>query len=158
MSVAVLSPDVVSHPIVSRRSNHSSTSESSTSARRSVATPRRVKASNLERAEDQLLAQSLRSHPNRDTAIDAALDDMETLSAEIRDCRRRPLLLRSATQLNQVEDLLLEAVIRTHPNRDRALARLMDDLCCEEPSLIPSAIDCPIDGPIDHDNDFDGLG
>ena len=94
-------------------------------------TAKRSRASELERVEDDLIDRSLGAHPNHEAALDAALDDMALLSAEVRDSRRRPLLLRSTTHLNQIEDLLLEAVVRTHPNRERALDHLMADLAGE---------------------------
>lgn len=109
--------------------------------------PASNRTSKLEGAEDALIAKAMQAHPKCEAALDAALDDMAALSAEVRNSRRRPLLLRSATQLNKIEDLLLEAVVRTHPNREHALDRLMDDLA----GLDPPA-------QIYHDNDFDRLG
>jgi hypothetical protein len=91
--------------------------------------------------------------------------------------RRRPLLLRSTANLNRVEDLLLEAVVRTHPNRERALDRLLDEVCrasctaaVEVAPAIPHVAADGADAADDDgeerarvefdrtiDNDFDGL-
>ena len=111
------------------------------------------KASKLEEVEDRLIAEAIERHANTDGAIDAALDDMAALvAAELHDSRRRPLLLRSTTSLNRVEDLLLEAVLRTHPNREHAFDRLLEDLGeSHDEDAARAAFDMSID------NDFDGL-
>jgi hypothetical protein len=120
-----------------------------------VVTARRVEAAKLQDVEDRLVEQALDHHPRAEAALDAALDDMAALSAELHRSRRRPLLLRSTSNLNRIEDLLLEAIVRTHPNRERALDRLMGDLVCPEvePVVIEQA-----EFDMSFDNDFDGLG
>ena len=113
----------------------------------------RIKPARLEEVENRLLAEAIEHHAQVEAALDGALDDMAVLSAELRRSRRRPLLLRSATNLNRVEDLLLEAIVRAHPNRENALDRLLADVS-------------EADGAADHahtefdmaiDNDFDGM-
>jgi hypothetical protein len=121
-----------------------------------VVTAKRVQASNLEQAEDRLLEQAIDGHPRAEAALDGAIDDMAALSAELQRSRRRPLLLRSTTNLNRIEDLLLEAIVRTHPNRERALDRLMDDVVCGE--IEPQVVHEQTDFDMSFDNDFDGLG
>jgi hypothetical protein len=103
---------------------------------------RAADASRMQAVEDQLVEEALDHHPRAAAALDSALDDMAALSAELQHSRRRPLLLRSATSLNRVEDLLLEAIIRTHPHRERALDRLLGDLA-------------GMDGDASHENDFE---
>ena len=127
-------------------------------------TARRVAASKLpsklEDVEDRLLEQSIDRHPRAEAALDGALDDMAALSAELQRSRRRPLLLRSTTSLNRIEDMLLEAIVRTHPNRERALDRLMDDLDSRGSESVetPAAVHSATDFDMSFDNDFDGLG
>ena len=120
-------------------------------------TARRVDASKLQEAEDRLLEQAIEHHPRAETALDTALDDMAALAAELNRSRRRPLLLRSTTNLNRIEDLLLEAIVRTHPNRERALDHLLSDLACPAEAEVHPAV---ASGEVDmsFDNDFDGLG
>jgi hypothetical protein len=119
---------------------------------------KRVAASNLQEVEDRLLEQAIEHHPQAEIALDGAIDDMAALSAELQQSRRRPLLLRSTTNLNRIEDLLLEAVIRTHPNRERALDRLMDDVVCDGGESEPPVPDEQAAFDMSFDNDFDGLG
>jgi len=112
-------------------------------------TAKHTRASKLETIEEKLLAQAFDHHRHREAALDAALDDMAVLSAEVNRSRQRPLLLRSTAKLEQIEDLLLAAIIRTHPNGEQALDRLMADVSThdgdeEEPEPMI-------------DNDFDGL-
>jgi hypothetical protein len=120
-----------------------------------LVTAKRVDGSKLQDVEDRLVEQALDLHPRAEAALEAALDDMTALSAELQRSRRRPLLLRSTTNLNRIEDLLLEAIVRTHPNRERALDRLMGDLVSAEvePLVVEQA-----EFDMSFDNDFDGLG
>ena len=119
-------------------------------------TARRVAASKLQEVEDRLLEQAIDHHPRAEAALDSAIDDMAALSAELQRSRRRPLLLRSTTNLNRIEDLLLEAIVRTHPNRERALDRLMDDVVCGD--IEPHIVHAQTEFDMSFDNDFDGLG
>jgi hypothetical protein len=120
--------------------------------------PARMKASTLQEAEDQLLSAVIDHHPRAESALDAALDDLTALRSELHESRRQPLLLRSTRKLNRIEDLLLEAIVRTHPNRERALDSMLADLVGAESPAADSehrervAFDCDID------NDFDGWG
>ena len=141
-----------------RKDSKSSSSFRSKPQKPVAVTARRVAASNLQTVEDQLLEQAIDHHPHADAALDSALDDMAALSAELQQSRRRPLLLRSTTNLNRIEDLLLEAIVRTHPNRERALDRLMGDLACPEIAEVHPAVCASADFDMTFDNDFDGLG
>jgi hypothetical protein len=117
--------------------------------------PQRIEPARIETIEEQLLAAAVDHHPRRERALDHLADDVAALSAEMERTRRGPLLLRSTASLNRMEELLLEAVVRTHPNRGRALDRLLDDVAGDgaiEP--VPMAV---ID-PDFVDNDFDGMG
>ena len=112
-----------------------------------------VKVSKLEEVEERLLADALERYGSADdAALDTVLDDMSTLSDELDRTRRRPLLLRSTTSLNRMEDLLLEAVLRNHPNAERAFDRLLDDVTGDDDETAARAeFDMTVD------NDFDGL-
>jgi hypothetical protein len=125
----------------------------SLTARRPMAASEAMpKPSKLEEVEDRLLAAALERYENVDGALDGALDDMSALNAELHRTRRRPLLLRSATSLNRMEDLLLEAVVRAHPNAERAFDRLLDDVAGEvDEATARAEFDMTID------NDFDGM-
>src|SRR5206468_10320627 len=117
--------------------------------------PARHAASKLQAIEDELLDKALERHPRSEAALDAALDDMAALSAELQRSRRRPLLLRSTTNLNRIEDLLLEAVIRTHPNRERALDRLLGDVIEADDDPADDHHCDPAELEARLDNDFD---
>ena len=111
----------------------------------------RIKPAKLEEVENRLIAEAIEHHAQVEAALDGALDDMAVLSAELRRSRRRPLLLRSTTNLHRVEDLLLEAIVRAHPNREDALDRLLADVSADETS------DTARPGLEMIDNDFDGM-
>ena len=116
-----------------------------------------INPARLEEVENRLLAEAIEHHAQVEAALDGALDDMAVLSAELRRSRRRPLLLRSTTNLNRVEDLLLEAIVRAHPNREDALDRLLADVSDEESvTAIEARERAEFDMTID--NDFDGMG
>jgi len=111
-----------------------------------------IKPAKLEEVENRLLAEELEHHAQVEAALDGALDDMAVLSAELRRSRRRPLLLRSATNLNRVEDLLLEAIVRAHPNRENAIDRLLADVSDDPAGEVARA-----EFEMGIDNDFDGM-
>ncbi len=116
-----------------------------------------INPAKLEEVENRLLAEAIEHHAQVEAALDGALDDMAVLSAELRRSRRRPLLLRSTTNLNRVEDLLLEAIVRAHPNREDALDRLLADVTGDEtPVAAEERARAEFDMTID--NDFDGMG
>ena len=75
---------------------------------------------------------------------DQLFDANPTLAAELRRSRRRPLLLRSTTNLARIEDLLLEVA---------AHALSFDHFCADDSSLEDrhAHFDMEIDG------DFDGM-
>lgn len=108
----------------------------------------RIDADRIEQAEDRLLARALDHHPRRERALDRLADDIENYS-EIEHARREPLLLRSTASLNRAEDLVLQAIIQTHPNGERAIERLLEDVAPEidsAPALPPDFVDCDYDG------------
>jgi len=127
--------------------------------RPAAAAARRANASKLQELEDRLVDEALDHHPRAEVALDQALDDMAALSAELQQSRRRPLLLRSTTSLNRIEDLLLEAIIRTHPNRERALDRLMGEVVASSTEPAVAVMLCADEGAefdTSIDNDYDG--
>jgi hypothetical protein len=116
----------------------------------------RIKPAKLEEVENRLLAEAMEHHAQVEAALDGALDDMAVLSAELRRSRRRPLLLRSATNLNRVEDLLFEAIMQAHPNREGGLDRLLADVSDDDDAAL--AIECAhAEFDMSIDNDFDGM-
>ena len=116
----------------------------------------RIKPAKLEEVENRLLAEALEHHAQVEAALDGALDDMAVMSAELRRSRRRPLLLRSATNLNRVEDLLFEAIMQAHPNGENGLDRLLADVSDDDDSaLAVERARAEFDMGID--NDFDGM-
>ena len=123
-------------------------------AKKSAVASARIDPARIEQVEEQLLAAAIDHHPRRDGALDQLADDVSSLSAEVERSRRSPLLLRSTASLNRMEDLLLEAVVRTHPNRERAMDRLLDDVAGDDLSepVPPALID-----PTFVDQDFDGM-
>ena len=144
-----------------RRVRSSSSSPATPRQRAGLATaaaaaPAPISAAKLQEVEDRLLADAIAQHAQCDAALDGALDDIAVLSAELRRSRRRPLLLRSATNLNRVEDLLLEAVVRSHPNRENALDRLLADVSADDRAAAEEDERARFDMQID--NDFDGMG
>ena len=135
---------------------HRSIADRSTVRPTGPATPPRINPAKLEEVENRLLAEAIEHHAQVEAALDGALDDMAVLSAELRRSRRRPLLLRSTTNLNRVEDLLLEAIVSAHPNRENALDRLLADVSEADDGTV--AIErAQAEFDMDVDNDFDGM-
>src|SRR4051812_8116341 len=103
----------VSSKVVARPATRTPTGTPTPTAAQSprTVTIKHTRASKLEAIEEKLLAEAFDHHRNREAALDATLDDMAALSAEVSRSRQRPLLLRSTARLGQIEDLLLEAII-----------------------------------------------
>ena len=114
-----------------------------------------VNPAKLQEVEDRLLADAIEQHAHVEAALDGALDEMNGLSDELRHSRCGPLLLRSTTNLNRVEDLLLEAILSAHPNREDALDRLLADVSDDEIAAARDRARAEFDMAID--NDFDGM-
>jgi hypothetical protein len=109
----------------------------------------------MDAIEEQLFAAAVERYAHDEQAMDRMLDDMESLSDQVRQSRSRPLLLRSAASLQRTEDLLLDAVLQTHPNAERALDRLMEEVAPDSNSVEEHAR-AQFDMHVD--NDFDGMG
>lgn len=105
----------------------------------------------MDAAEERLLAEFLDHHHRQGAALDAILDDLDHLSSELRQSRRAPLLLRSASSLHRVETMLLDAIVRHHPHRERAFDRLMNDISDEDDQPARDEFDMHVD------NDYDGM-
>ena len=117
---------------------------------------RRLSAAALESAEDALFEALLDNHPNRDRALDRLLDDVAAVPAR-REPAFRLVPQFTPQRLVLIEELLVGAVLDSHPRRDEALDRLLDDLAGhrlhradEERERAAYDMTC--------DNDFDGLG
>ena len=111
----------------------------------------------LAQVEERLLAAAVAHHPNSDTALEALLDDLDLMERS-RSSTPRSLPAGEPSLNLRMEDLLLEAIVRTHPNRDAALDRLLSDACGD------AALDCCHDETAERvqfdaaiDNDFDGM-
>lgn len=118
----------------------------------------RPRAAVLAEVEERLLAAAISHHADSASALDRMLDDLDLMEQSRRGARRE-LPAGNPNQHERMEDLLLEAVVRTHPNRDAALSRLLGDVCgdaalddCDDEELERARFDMSID------NDFDGLG
>jgi hypothetical protein len=103
----------------------------------------------LQDVEDRLLAKMVATHENRERALDRLLHDV--LDESNTDTTPRALPFKGdaciSRRLRRTEDLLVAAVIENHPNAERGLDRLIDDLF-------------PVDVPapeMEWDNDWDGL-
>jgi hypothetical protein len=85
------------------------------------------------------LALPLEHQPHYEPMPAGMPDDLAILATELRSSRQRPLLLRSTSNLNRIEELLLEAIVRAHPNREAALDRLMDDITADDAAVSSGA-------------------
>ena len=114
----------------------------------------------LTRVEDALLDAILDNHRNRDSALDRLLDDMACVDRRHRDemeaaagdddAPALPVDGYAVPKLQRIEQLLVAAVLDNHPNRNRALDRLFDDIEAEE-ARERAQFDMTCD------NDFDGM-
>ena len=99
----------------------------------------------MQEVEDRLLARVIETHPHRDEALDRLMYDLLGVDA---DSGGRTLMVRpcvsSVARLRRVEALLVAATVDNHPNRERALDRLIDDLFPSDDQT--------------WDNDWDGMG
>ena len=103
----------------------------------------------LQEVEDRLLAKMIATHENRERALDRLLHDVFEPSNEATSPRTLPLKGDAciSRRLRQTEDLLVAAVIENHPNAERGLDRLMDDLFSADAST----------PEFSWDNDWDGM-
>ena len=103
----------------------------------------------LQEVEDRLLAKMVATHENRERALDRLLHDVLDESNVATSPRTLPLKGDAciSRRLRRTEDLLVAAVIKNHPNAERGLDRLMDDLLLDD-STVPE---------LRWDNDWDGM-
>ena len=108
------------------------------------------------REEERLLAASFAHHANL-SAMDKLLDELELLDESRRVAARRPLPLGDPMRNQRVEELLMDAVVRTHPQHDCAISRMLGDVCGDaaldtaDESREQSQFETSID------NDYDGM-
>jgi hypothetical protein len=121
--------------------------------------PRRENATpaKLQEVEDRLIAGALAAHPGRERGVSHLLSDLEKPGA-IAASVARLTQLPHAAQIDRIEDLLLEAIIHTHPNRGRAIDRLLGDVVGDAAIDDSDAFAQQAAADMDFDNDFDGLG
>lgn len=117
-----------------------------------------VSAATLQRLEDALRGSLLDLHPNRQRAMDRLLRDLEGTGKDERPPAhaRRAVSAAACTpeRLRRIEDMLVGAVIDSHPKRNTSLDRLLADLGGGSATEQPAA---------DHydatlDKNFNGLG
>jgi hypothetical protein len=122
-------------------------------------TPRRLEAhtmpARLQEVEERLLVQAMERHPGRERAITHLLKDIEK-PAGMTGAISRLTQPTNTTQIERIEDLLLEAIVRTHPNGGNALDRLLGDVVGD--AAIDDTEDEHALADMQFDNDFDGLG
>jgi acetyl/propionyl-CoA carboxylase alpha subunit len=103
----------------------------------------------LQEVEDRLLAKMIATHANREHALDRLLHDV--LDERNLETTSRTLPLKGdaciSRRLRRTEDLLVAAVIENHPNAEKAVDRLLED-------LLPERTDSSIG---EWDNDWDGM-
>ena len=125
--------------------------------------PSKPTPARLHEVEESLLAHAIERHPGRERAITHLLSDIER-PAGLNEPARRSLLGGSTSSLERIEDLLFEAVVRTHPNRGLAIDRLLGDVVGDAADIDDgdALVDASIaeEGTLSElrvDNDFDGM-
>src|SRR5688500_1602567 len=121
--------------------------------------PRRLEActipARLQEVEERLLSQAMERHPGRERAVTHLLKDIEK-PAGMTGALSRLTLSANVAQIERIEDLLLEAIVRTHPNAGNALNRLLGDVVGD--AAIDDTEDEHALADMEFDNDFDGIG
>jgi hypothetical protein len=109
----------------------------------------------LQEVEERLLSEAMERHPGRERAVTHLLNDLEKPAGMSRSAARltQP---SDAAHIERIEDLLLEAIMRTHPNHGSALDRLLGDVVGD--AAIDDADAEHAEAEMEFDNDFDGLG
>lgn len=88
------------------------------------------------------------NHPNREAALDHLLADVSSGAVRPAPSSRAAMLhdFHNPQRLTLIENLLVAAVLETHPNREKALDRLLDDVVGDMPTLPPEFFDRDWDG------------
>jgi len=118
--------------------------------------PDRVNVERMQEVEERLLAAAIESHPNQPFAMEHLLHAVER-SALLGETMTPPRVMPPGDvgRAQRMEDLLLEAIVRTHPNGDVAIERLLGDVCGD--AAIDDEFDDQDPSPLRIDNDFDGM-
>ncbi len=103
----------------------------------------------LQEVEDRLLAKLIATHANREHALDRLLHDVLDESNAETTARALPLKGDGciSKRLHRTEDLLVAAIIENHPNAERGIDRMLEDLFPAENESAACA----------WDNDWDGM-
>lgn len=103
----------------------------------------------LQEVEDRLLAKMIATHANREEALDRLLHDVLDESNAETTARTLPLKGDAciSQRLRRTEDLLVAAIIENHPNAERGIDRMLED-------LFPAEDESATRG---WDNDWDGM-
>ena len=110
----------------------------------------------LQEVEEQLVSNAMERHPGRDRAVTHLLKDIEK-PAGMTGSVARVTPPYDPSQTERIEDLLLEAIIRTHPNRGAAIVRLLGDVVGDAAIDETEAHATCEESDLTFDNDFDGM-
>ena len=117
------------------------------------------RAAKLAEVEERLLADAIAAHPSCERAVSHLLSDLEKPGRASTGANARLTQVPHHAQVERIEDLLLEAIVRTHPNRGRAIDRLLGDVVGDAAMDDADALaDHHAAAEMSFDNDFDGLG
>jgi len=103
----------------------------------------------LQEVADRLLAKLIATHANREHALERLLHDVLDESNAETTARALPLKGDAciSKRLHRTEDLLVAAIIENHPNAERGIDRMLEDLFPAENESAACA----------WDNDWDGM-
>ena len=115
------------------------------------------RASKLQEVEERLLADAIAAHPSCERAVSHLLSDLEKPGHVSAAKEARLTQLPHHSQVERIEDLLLEAIVRTHPNRGRAIDRLLGDVVGDAAIDDADTLAEHAAAEMTFDNDFDGM-
>jgi hypothetical protein len=109
----------------------------------------------MQEVEDRLLASAIAQHPGRERAFTHLLSAVER-DAVVGATSRSSMLTASPAHTQTMEDLLFEAIVRTHRNCEDGLNRLLGDVVGDAAIDDTEESDAAL-SEMRVDNDFDGL-
>lgn len=117
----------------------------------------RITIERMQEVEERLLAAAMEHHPNQPMVLDHLLDEVER-AALLGEIPPRVMPAGDVARAQRMEDLLLEAIVRSHPNGDVAIDRLFGDVCGDAVIGDEGDDDHELDvASMRIDNDFDGM-
>jgi len=115
----------------------------------------RINIERMQEVEERLLAAAIEAHPHEPIALDHLLDAVERSALLGESMPTRVMPAGDAARSQRMEDLLLEAIVRTHASGDVAIDRLLGDVCGD--AVIGDEDDAQDVSALRIDNDFDGM-